>query len=118
MKISMVTMALLLLLSACSIFTSLTSNTTIKPNDSFLLGNNEHGHFSVKLRNDSKHDLKVYKAPISGGTHSPQFVKPNESVFVKVEKNTGLVISNPSADTAVVNLFVKGDLGLSMGYKN
>ncbi len=96
---------------------TLTSNTTIKPNDSFVLGNNEHGTFKVKLKNVSKNDLEVYRAPIAGGRHSSQMVKPGESVIVKVEKNTALIVSNATGDTASVDLKVTGDLGLSMGYQ-
>jgi hypothetical protein len=55
-------------------FSSLNSNTTIKPNESFVLGNNEHGTFKVKLKNASNHDLKIIMA-ITGGTHSPIIVK-------------------------------------------
>jgi hypothetical protein len=94
----------------------LTSNTTIKPNDSFVLGNNQHGSFKVKLQNLGPQNLEVYHAPVDGGRHSGQTVKPNQRVTVKISKNTALVINNASADTAEVNLKVTGDTGLSMGY--
>lgn len=97
---------------------SLTSNTTIKPKDSFVLGNNEHDAFKVKLKNVSATNLTVYLAPIEGGTHSPQVVKPSQSVSVKVAKNTALVVSNNSNQTTSVDLKVEGDTHLSMGYKN
>ena len=97
---------------------SLTSNTVIKPNDSFVLGDNKHGSFSVKLKNVSADDLTIYLAPISGGTHSPQVVKPSQVVLVKVDKNTALIVSNKSNKTTSVDLKVVGDTGLSMGYKS
>ena len=100
--------------SACK---TLTSTTTIKPNESFVLGNNEHGTAKVKLKNISPNDIEVYHAPINGGKHSSQIVKPKETVIIKVEKNTALVIANVSSLQASVELFVTGDLGLSMGYK-
>jgi hypothetical protein len=37
---------------------------------------------------------------------------------VKAEKNTALVIENKSNEQASVDLYVTGDTGLSMGYKN
>ncbi len=114
MKTILTTLALTLLLSSCA----LTSNTTIKPNDSFVLGNNQHGSFKVKLKNVSKDNLEVYHAPIEGGKHSSQKVKPNEYATVKVDRNTALIISNASKDTASVDLKVTGDTGLSMGYSN
>ncbi|MDG2433821.1 hypothetical protein [Flavobacterium sp.] len=112
------TTALAILTSSCGIFGSLNSNTSIKPNDSFVLGNNEHGSFKVKLKNVSKNEIDVYEAPISGGTHSRLTVKPNESRVVKVDRNTALVFENKSTDYASVDLKVTGDIGLSMTYKN
>jgi hypothetical protein len=109
---------LLVFISSCSIFSTLNSNTSIKPNESFVLGNNEHGSFKVVLKNISNNDLRLVMAPISGGTHSPLIVAPNEIVKVKADKNTALIIENKSAEPANVTLKVTGDIGLSMGYKN
>lgn len=118
MKTILVLFATALLITSCSVFDSLTSNTTIKPNESFVLGNNEHGTFKVKLKNVSNHDLKIIMAPLAGGTHSPITVRPNETVIVKAERNTALRIENKSNEVASVDLYVTGDIGLSMGYKN
>ena len=114
MKTILTTFVLATIFTSCS----LTSNTIIKPNDSFVLGNNEHGSFKVKLKNVSKNNLEVYHAPIEGGRHSSQKVKPNEFATVKVDRNTALIINNASKDTASVDLKVTGDTGLSMGYAN
>ncbi|OYU56290.1 MAG: hypothetical protein CFE25_03335 [Chitinophagaceae bacterium BSSC1] len=113
-----VLIASILFLSACSLFSSLTSVTTIQPKQAFVLGNNEHGNFKVEAKNLSKQPLKLHFAPNDGGTHSSQIIQPNETVSLKVEKNTALVFANPSNDTINVSLHVKGDLGLSMGYQN
>ena len=118
MKSTCLSFSLMFILTSCSVFNSLTSNTIIKANESFLLGNNEHGSFKVKLKNVSRNNLEIYCAPINGGKHSAQIVKPNESLTVKVDSNTALVINNKSTETASVDLKVTGDLGLSMGYKN
>lgn len=113
-----VLLAGMFLFSACSVFSSLTSVTTIQPKQQFVLGNNEHGHFKVEAKNLSKQAIKIHFAPIDGGSHSSQTIHPNESVSLKVDKNTALVFANPSYDTINVSLHVKGDLGLSMGYQN
>jgi hypothetical protein len=63
----------------------------------------------VKLKNVSNHDLKIIMAPISGGTHSPITVSPNETETVKAERNTAIVIENKSNDSASVDLYVTGD---------
>lgn len=109
--------ALVIAISSCSMFKSVTSNTTITPQNSFVLGNNEHGSFSVKLKNVSKNEVVLHRSPNAGGNHSYVTVQPNETVKVKVERNTSLVIENKTEDTASVYLYIKGDTGLSMGYK-
>ncbi len=96
---------------------TLSSTTYIKAQDSFILGNNEHGKFSVKLKNASTTDLELWKAPLGGGRHSQVIVKPSETVKVSVDKNTALRIENTANASATVELLVKGDTGLSMGYK-
>jgi hypothetical protein len=111
---------LLTMISAFMCFSFLTaihSTTTIDPNNRFELGKNKHGKFKVQLKNLSNQKIKIYHAPIDGGSHSPQVVTPNQQVTVKVEANTALYIENPSNDTVTVKLKVTGDLGLSMGYQ-
>jgi hypothetical protein len=118
MKKVITTIVLAATITSCSVFGSLTSNTTINPNESFALGNNEHGTFKVQLKNVSNHNLKIVMAPIAGGTHSPIIVSPNESIKVKAERNTAIIIENKSYEAASVDLYVTGDTGLSMTYKN
>jgi hypothetical protein len=108
----------ILFLTSCGVFGSLTSNTLIEPNNSFVLGNNQHGTFQVKLKNVSKNNLEVYHAPITGGKHSSQMVKPSQVVTVKVDADTALFIKNANDEKANVELHITGDTGLSMGYKN
>ncbi len=117
MKNVIIVFALVIATTSCSIFKTISSNTTIQPNDSFVLGNNVHGEFSVKFKNVSKNALMVYRAPNEGGKHSFVTVQPNETIKVTVEPNTALVVENKSNDVASVDLLVKGDTGLSMGYK-
>lgn len=49
---------------------ALHSTTTIKSNEQFLLGNNPHRTFRVRLKNLSAGEIKIHRAPISGGRHS------------------------------------------------
>jgi hypothetical protein len=115
-QVLFVGMVLLTLFStACQ---TLTSVTTIKAKDSFVLGNNEHAAYSVRLKNISSHDIRIVMAPIGGGSYSPQVVRPNQTVNVEVRKNTALVVENASAEEVSVALKVSGDTNLSMGYKN
>lgn len=114
-KIFLSSIAFALFLTSCR---SLTSTTYIKGNDAFILGNNKHGEFSVKLKNASKANIELWRTQIDGGKHSPLTIKPNETVKVNVEKNTALRIENRASAPATVELLVKGDTGLSMAYEN
>lgn len=118
MKIKLALAGLLLATTSCGLFNSLNSNTSIKPKESFVLGNNKHGVFKAYLINEGSTDLKVYQAPIEGGTHSPIVLKPNESAKVKTDKNTALIIENKGDVYGSVTLKVKGDLNLGMTYNN
>lgn len=110
--------ALGLLFASCAVFSSLNSNTSIKPNDSFYLGNNPHGKFKVTLKNVSNHSIDIYFAPIDGGTYSRKTLQINQVVTTKVPKNTAIVIENKSDQYASVNINATGDLNLAMNYKN
>ena len=108
-----------LLFTACTVlpFKTLTSTTTIKANDAFILGNNKHGKFSVRIKNTSNSEITIWQAPITGGQHSTLKLAANQTVNVKVDRDTALRIENSSASEIDVELLVKGDTGLSMGYK-
>jgi hypothetical protein len=100
-------------LTSCAI----TSNTLIKSKESFVLGNNRHNAFDVKMQNASLSNLTFYQASINGDTLSTQTIKPFQKVNIKVGANTALVINNSSKVMANVKLKITGDVGLSMGYK-
>jgi hypothetical protein len=103
-----------ILVTSCTLH----STTYIKANESFVLGNNKHGRFSVKLKNTSKNSLEIWKMHLEGGQHSPKIVQPNETVHVKINSESALRILNNTTSDATVELLVKGDTNLSMGYKN
>jgi hypothetical protein len=105
---------LVLTVSSCSV----TSSTLIKSKESFVLGNNPHGSFSVKLKNVSLSNLTYYQAPIDGEKQVATVIKPYQSAHITVGKNTALVIDNQTAIMATVHLKITGDVGLSMGYKH
>jgi hypothetical protein len=104
-------------ITSCNVFKTITSNTTIESNNSFELGNNIHGAFSVRLKNVSANDVTVYLLPKDGVANSKVIVQPNKTIKVNVESNTALIVQNKANTQASVDLLVKGDTGLSMGYK-
>ena len=105
-------------LVSCSLFNSLNSTTYIKANDEFILGNNVHGKFYASITNTSNFEVTIWQYPNNGGRHSPITLKPSLCVQVTVDKNTSLRIENNSNEEVAIKLKVKGDIGLSMGYKN
>ncbi len=111
----LVLLALTSLFSACKSYFSVTN---IAANESFVLGNNPHGYFNVKLKNLSAHPITVYQKTLTDSLHSFSIIKPKETVHVYADKNTALIIENKSEDQASVKLDLGGDVKLSMGYKN
>jgi hypothetical protein len=104
-------------LVSCLPFKSLNSTIYIKANDEFILGNNNHGKFYAKVTNISNYDITIWQYPIDGGRHSPITLKPSISTKITVDKNTSLRFENHSNEEVAVKLNVRGDVGLSMGYK-
>ena len=103
--------------SSCTSFQTLNSTTYIKANDAFILGDNEHNRFQVTVTNTSIAPVDIWQYPLSGGRHSLVTVRPTEKIKLKVEENTSIRIENSSNEQVAVRLRVKGDLGLSMNYR-
>jgi hypothetical protein len=104
-------------LVSCLPLKSLNSTTNIKANDEFILGNNIHGKFYASVTNTSNFEVTIWQYPNDGGRHSPITLKPSMNVKVTVDRNTSLRIENHSNEEVAIKLKVKGDMGLSMGYK-
>jgi LEA14-like dessication related protein len=119
-KLFFLSFAITFLLVACNNlpFQKLISTTNIKANDAFILGNNEHGKFNVRINNISNTEIAIWQVPITGGQHSPIKLNAKQKVEIKVDRNTAIRIENPSSFEIAVELVVKGDIGLSMGYKH
>jgi hypothetical protein len=116
MKKILALLVLIISTFSCGVFDSLNSNTSIKPKEKFVLGNNKHGSFKTYLKNEGVTILKIYQSPIDGETHSSFIIRPQETAFVKIDKNTALIIENTEDEYGSITLKVKGDLNLGMGY--
>ena len=55
--------------ASCSVFSSLNSNTSIKPKERFVLGNNKHGSFKTHLKNEDKQTLKSFQGKYISQIH-------------------------------------------------
>jgi hypothetical protein len=103
--------------TSCRVFSALTSRTTIGANESFVLGNNPHGSYSVKLRNASRQTLTITQTALDGTVISTTTAPYNEWLSLNIAKNTAIRIGNKSDQKADVELKVTGDTNLSMGYQ-
>lgn len=118
MKKYLIVFILMIVITSCGIFNSLTSTTTIKPNDSFVLGKNQHSSFKAKVTNLSQVDIELYEITLDGILGNKIILKPSKTIILAVEKNIGIVVENKSNNTINVGIKVTGDTGLTMGYKN
>lgn len=71
---------------SCGVISSLNSNTSIKPHDRFVLGQNPQGKFKTHLKNEGVTVLKVFQAPIEGGSHSPTWSIRKKPCRLKLTK--------------------------------
>ncbi len=102
-------------ISSCK---SVYSTLSIDANKSFVLGDNEHDEFEVSLKNISKNNVESFKMPMGASKKLIQTLVPGKLVIVNIEKNTSLYIDNKSASKATVELNLKSNSHLSMGYEN
>lgn len=109
--------AIAISMTSCLSFRTLHSTTYIKAQDAFILGDNEHGTFRATVTNISNVPIDVWQYPMSGGRHSLVTLGPSEKAKVKVDANTSIHIENASKEEVAVELKARGDIGLSMSYR-
>jgi hypothetical protein len=117
MKKIITAVLIILTISSCRLFNIISSNTTIEPNKSFVLGDNKHGGFKVKIKNVCNHSLALYQKPSDNSKDSILIIKANATLTLNVNSNTALIIENKSAKIGSVYLTITGDNNLSMGYR-
>jgi hypothetical protein len=103
--------------ASCGVFGSLTSHTIIGANESFVLGEGQHGSYSVRLRNTSRQTLTITQTQSDGTVIKTVSAPHNVWLSLDIAKNTAVRISNTSDRQAAVDLKVQGDTNLSMGYQ-
>lgn len=109
---------LIVVMTSTTLVRRLNSTTYIEPGKSFVLGDNEHGLFRVKLTNVSPFEIYVYSKTLNGEKKIERKVASKEKVELNAEKNMAIIIQNPSTEKATVTLNVKGDIGLNMEYSD
>jgi uncharacterized protein YxeA len=107
--------ALIITVSSCK---TVYSTTTIEAKKSFVLGDNEHEAFEVTIKNISNDNVELSQMPNGGTKQLIQVLNSNKTATIKIDKNTALYIENKSDTKASVELNLKSNTQLSMGYKN
>ncbi len=111
--------ALTLTASSCkTVYSKVYSTTTIEAKKSFVLGDNDHEAYEVTIKKMSKDDVLLSQIQKGGTKQLIQVLNSNKSAIIKIEKNTALYIENKSDKKAIVELDIKSNSSLSMGYKN
>ncbi|TAE10981.1 MAG: hypothetical protein EAZ47_11105 [Bacteroidetes bacterium] len=93
------------------------STTSIEPKKFFVLGDNEHEAFEITIKNISKENLELLKVPNGGKSELVQILNPHKKATIIIEKNTALYVHNKSQFKVAVELDIKSNSHLSMGYK-
>jgi hypothetical protein len=103
---------------SCSIFGVLTSQTTIEPGKSFVLGEGEHGSYTASIQNTTNSPVEVfiqkYQSEVST---SLGVLNKGDKQEYRVANNNRVSFKNLGKRVAVINIKLRGETNLSMGYK-
>ena len=103
---------------SCSIFGALTSQTTIDPEKSFVLGEGKHGSYTAVIQNTTNTPVEVfiqkYQSEVST---SLGVLNKGDKQEYRVAKDNRVSFKNLGKRVAVINIKLNGDTNLSMGYK-
>jgi len=100
-----------LLLLGCHIHSGL----TVPAGERFVLGDNPHGSFRVRVQNTS--DLPVaVQTTAAGAVVSETVLGPGAVTRARFSPSQAAVFVNDSDASAQLSVHVRGDVGLSMGY--
>ena len=103
---------------SCKIFGVLTSQTTIEPEKSFVLGEGQHGSYTAVIQNTINTPVEVfiqkYQSEVST---SLGVLNKGDKQEYRVAKDNRVSFKNLGKKVAVINIKLNGDTNLSMGYK-
>lgn len=103
---------------SCSVFGVLTSQTTIEPGKSFVLGEGEHGSYTASIQNTASSPVEVfiqkYQSEVST---SLGVLNKGDQQEYRVANNNRVSFKNLGKRVAVINIKLRGETNLSMGYK-
>ncbi len=103
---------------SCGIFGVLTSQTSIEPGKSFVLGEGEHGGYTAVIKNTATSPVEVYiqKYQSEVSTSLGVLNKGDQQEY-RVANNNRVSFKNLGKKVAVISIKLRGETNLSMGYK-
>jgi len=117
-KIFLALLLFAMLGSSCGIFSQLTSTTQIEANQSFVLGQGNHGSYNANVKNISKSAVEVFKSAADGTMVSLGVLAPGDQQQYAVPKDTRVAFMNIGKSMASIAIKLVGDTNLSMGYSD
>jgi len=103
---------------SCGIFVALTSQTSIEPGKSFVLGEGEHGSYTASIQNTTNSPVEVfiqkYQSEVST---SLGVLNKGDKQEYRVAKDNRVSFKNLGKKVAEINIKLRGETNLSMGYK-
>ena len=103
---------------SCSIFGVLTSQTTIDPEKSVVLGEGQHGSYTAVVQNTNNSPVEVfiqkYQSEVST---SLGVLNKGDKQEYRVAKDNRVSFKNLGKKVAEINIKLRGETNLSMGYK-
>jgi hypothetical protein len=96
---------------------TLTSQTFIEPGKSFVLGEGTHGAFRAKVKNTGTAAVEVAKESLEGNKTTVAVLAPGDETRVTIGNDTKAIFKNTGTEKATLDLYVSGDIGLSMANK-
>ena len=103
---------------SCGIFGSLTSQTIIEPEKSFVLGEGQHGSYTAVIQNTTTSPVEVfiqkYQSEVST---SLGVLNKGDKQEYRVANNNRVSFKNLGKKVAVINIKLHGETNLSMGYQ-
>ena len=119
MRYFLLTLTLLLSLSAVLALGNIHSHTTIKAGEQFVLGGQQRGAFRVKARNSGPVPVSVAERRADGGLQERGRLDPGQRAELAFAAGSAALVRNLGERPAEMDFVVSGDVsfGMGMGYE-
>ena len=115
MRTFLLSLALLLSLNTLLAFGPITSVTTIKVGQQFVLGGQQRGAFRVKARNSGLVPVSVAERRADGALTERGRLEPGQRAELAFASGSAALVRNLGEREAKMDFIVKGDVSVSMG---